>query len=64
MAHFGILPNNEYFGRHFAVITENGSALNKFADEFGLKSFFIPKNVGGRFSVLSAVGIVPLTFAG
>jgi glucose-6-phosphate isomerase len=64
MVHFGIFPNNRYFGKHFAVITDNGSALNKFANEYGLKSFFVPKNVGGRFSVLSAVGIVPLTLCG
>ncbi|MDR2635916.1 MAG: glucose-6-phosphate isomerase [Campylobacteraceae bacterium] len=64
MVHFGIFPNNKYFGKRFAAITEEGSALNKFANEYGLKSFFIPKNVGGRFSVLSAAGIVPLSICG
>jgi len=28
------------------------------------EEFTIPENMGGRFSVLSAVGVVPLTFAG
>ncbi|MDR1615252.1 MAG: glucose-6-phosphate isomerase [Campylobacteraceae bacterium] len=64
MVHFDIFPHDKYFSRRFAVITDNGSALNKFANEYGLKSFFIPKNVGGRFSVLSAAGIVPLTLCG
>ncbi|MDR0762649.1 MAG: glucose-6-phosphate isomerase [Campylobacteraceae bacterium] len=64
MVHFEIFPNNKCFGKYFAVITDEGSALNKFANEYGLKSFLVPKNVGGRFSVLSAVGIVPLTLCG
>lgn len=46
------------------VISDEGSALARFADENGLRRFVIPSNVGGRFSVLSAVGIVPLTLAG
>ena len=46
------------------VITDEGSALCSYADHHGLKAYTIPENVGGRFSVLSAVGIVPLTLAG
>lgn len=46
------------------VITDFGSALSQFADSHRIKQFNIPDNVGGRFSVLSAVGIVPLTLAG
>jgi glucose-6-phosphate isomerase len=46
------------------VITDESSNLHKFAEHYGIKSYFIPKNVGGRFSVLSAVGVVPLTIAG
>ncbi|MDD2829486.1 MAG: glucose-6-phosphate isomerase [Sulfuricurvum sp.] len=46
------------------VITDAGSSLSKFADHHGMRQFAIPLNVGGRFSVLSAVGIVPLTLAG
>jgi len=46
------------------VITDEESALSKFASYHGVKQFEIPKNVGGRFSVLSAAGIVPLTLAG
>jgi len=46
------------------VITDAGSPLSQFADSYTIKQFNIPHNVGGRFSVLSAVGIVPLTLAG
>lgn len=46
------------------VITDAGSSLSQFAGAYGIKEFNIPENVGGRFSVLSAVGIVPLTLAG
>ncbi len=46
------------------AITDENSALHKFAHQYGIKTYNIPANVGGRFSVLSAVGIVPLTIAG
>ncbi|MDD9952507.1 MAG: glucose-6-phosphate isomerase [Zetaproteobacteria bacterium] len=35
-----------------------------FVEQQGCKSFVIPSNIGGRFSVLSAVGLVPLCLAG
>jgi len=46
------------------AITDAGSSLSQFADSYSIKQFNIPDNVGGRFSVLSAVGIVPLTLVG
>jgi len=46
------------------IITDKGSALEKFADAESLRSFYIPDNVGGRFSVLSAVGLLPLATVG
>lgn len=46
------------------IISDEDSILSRFADEHRLRRFAIPNNVGGRFSVLSAVGIVPLTLAG
>ena len=46
------------------IVTDNDSNLHKFANYYRIKSYAIPANVGGRFSVLSAVGIVPLTLAG
>jgi glucose-6-phosphate isomerase len=46
------------------VITEDDSKLNTFARANDINTFDIPKNVGGRFSVLSNVGLVPLYLAG
>lgn len=46
------------------VITENDSKLNKYAKTNDIKTFEVPKNVGGRFSVFSAVGLVPLAIVG
>jgi len=64
MERFKTRPLDSGFERHFAVITDENSALHKFASEYNLKTFFIPQNVGGRFSFLSAVGLVPLTLCG
>ncbi len=46
------------------VVTDAGSVLSDFAKHHQLHEFNIPDNVGGRFSVLSAVGVVPLAMAG
>ena len=46
------------------VITENDSKLNTYAKANEIKTFEIPKNVGGRFSVFSAVGLLPLVIVG
>lgn len=46
------------------VITEDDSQLNKFAKTLDIKNYPIDKNVGGRFSVLSNVGLVPLKLLG
>jgi glucose-6-phosphate isomerase len=46
------------------VVTDPDSPLEKFADKYNLEVFNIPKNVGGRFSVFSAVGVVPLCLSG
>jgi len=46
------------------IITEDDSKLNIYAQKNGMKTFSIPKNVGGRFSVFSAVGLLPLAIVG
>jgi len=45
-------------------ISDEGSPLHRLARKHHINFYSIPQNVGGRFSVLSAVGIVPLTLAG
>jgi len=46
------------------IITEHDSKLNNYAKANGMKTFGIPKDVGGRFSVFSAVGLLPLAIVG
>ncbi len=46
------------------AITDSGSNLSDFANFHQIAQFNIPLNVGGRFSVLSAVGVAPLMMAG
>ena len=46
------------------VITEFDSKLNAYAKANEMQTFEIPKNVGGRFSVFSAVGLLPLAIVG
>lgn len=46
------------------VVTEYDSKLNEYAIANGIRNFEIPKNVGGRFSVFSAVGLLPLAIVG
>ena len=45
--------------RNFIFITDAGSPLDIFAREHGASVLNTPRNVGGRFSVLSAMGLVP-----
>ncbi len=47
-----------------AMITEENSKLYNYANNHKIKTFIIPKNVGGRFSVFSAVGLLPLAIVG
>jgi len=46
------------------IVTEFDSKLNTYAKANNMKTFDIPKNVGGRFSVFTAVGLVPLAIVG
>ena len=50
---------------HFLFTTDPQSGiLRKIADEEGIPTLEVPSNVGGRFSVLSAVGLLPAAVAG
>jgi transaldolase/glucose-6-phosphate isomerase len=52
-------------GRHFIAITDPGSSLEKTAKSDGFRHIFygVP-SIGGRYSVLSAFGLVPAAVAG
>ncbi len=50
---------------HLVLITDPAKgAFRRFADSQGIDSFPVPPNVGGRYSVLSPVGLLPLAAAG
>ncbi|WP_051420620.1 glucose-6-phosphate isomerase [Helicobacter pametensis] len=57
---FDLLDHKE----HLAVITDEHSPLHKWASKHQISCICIDKNVGGRFSVLSSVGILPLMILG
>lgn len=50
--------------RIFIVTDKEKGALGKLADENGYERFTIPSDIGGRYSVLSPVGLLPLAAAG
>ena len=50
--------------RVFAITDPCKGALRQTATEEGWETFVIPANVGGRFSVLTPVGLLPLAVAG
>lgn len=45
------------------VTTTKGNKLDNFAKENGFKTFYIPNTVGGRYSVLCPVGLLPMAVA-
>ncbi|MBR8465687.1 glucose-6-phosphate isomerase [Campylobacter sp. faydin G-140] len=55
-------PQN--LSENFLIITDPDTNLQNFAKENDIKYFNIPSNVGGRFSVLSCIGLVPLALCG
>jgi len=46
-------------GRVIAITTDGKGDLDGLAKQQGFATFYIPQNVGGRFSVLTPVGLVP-----
>ena len=50
--------------RIFATTDKSRGALKDLADREGYERFVVPDDVGGRFSVLTAVGLLPIAVAG
>ena len=44
--------------------SDEGGILNELIDAKGYKKFVIPNDIGGRFSVLTPVGLIPIAVAG
>ena len=51
-------------GRIYCTTDKAKGTLKSLADRNGYESFVIPDDVGGRFSVLTAVGLLPIAVAG
>lgn len=69
-ANFAILidaikKHTKDYKKHIVAITDpHKGVLRQIADEEGFASFSVPSNVGGRFSVLSVVGLVLAEYVG
>lgn len=50
--------------RIFITTDKEKGALKSLADEVGYETFVVPDDVGGRYSVLTAVGLLPIAAAG
>ena len=50
--------------RIYATTDAHKGALKSLADANGYESFVVPDNIGGRYSVLTAVGLLPIAAAG
>ncbi|HOQ36745.1 MAG TPA: glucose-6-phosphate isomerase [Acetivibrio sp.] len=50
--------------RIYATTDKQKGALKKLATEEGYETFVVPDDIGGRFSVLTAVGLLPIAAAG
>ncbi|MBR2931067.1 MAG: glucose-6-phosphate isomerase [Clostridia bacterium] len=61
---------NEKYGvegakeRIFVTTDKARGTLKQFSDEAGYETFVVPDDVGGRYSVLTAVGLLPIACAG
>lgn len=50
--------------RIFVTTDKERGTLKHFSDEAGYETFVVPDDVGGRYSVLTAVGLLPIAVAG
>lgn len=57
--------NNDELKKRIIVTTDKSKGtLRKLVDKYGFKSFIVPDNIGGRYSVLTPVGLLPISVAG
>ena len=55
---------DEARSRIYATTDKEKGALKSLAESEGYEQFVVPDNVGGRYSVLTAVGLLPIAVAG
>ncbi len=55
---------NEAKKRIIAITDKEKGALKELSEKEGYKTYFVPDDVGGRYSVLTPVGLLPIAIAG
>ena len=55
---------DEARSRIYVTTDKSRGALKKLSEEEGYETFVIPDNIGGRYSVLTAVGLLPIAVSG
>lgn len=50
--------------RIYATTDDNSGSLRQMSEKYGYRTLTIPEQIGGRFSVLTAVGMLPIVVAG
>lgn len=50
--------------RIFVTTDKQRGTLKKFADQMGYETFVVPDDIGGRYSVFTAVGLLPIAVSG
>jgi len=60
----GKLKGKDVVSHIVAVTDAHRGALHNLAEKEGYEAFVIPDNIGGRYSVLTPVGLLPLALAG
>ena len=55
---------DEARSRIYATTDKKRGALKTLADNEGYEEFVVPDNIGGRYSVLTAVGLLPIAVSG
>lgn len=61
---FAKYGEKEAKNRIYVVTGQNNGPLRKDIEQYGFASFDVPEDIGGRFSVLSIVGLLPIAVAG
>ena len=59
-----IYGSDEASKRIYVTTDKSKGALKTLADQEGYETFVIPDNIGGRYSVLAPVGLLPMAVAG
>lgn len=54
----------DYYGRIIATTDRERGSLKEFADKMGIRTLVIPDDIGGRYSIFTPCGLLPLAVKG